>query len=692
VADGAALRIALLARAGDAREQLKRAVSDLGAQIVVEADPNDLAPGALADSGATTVLVSVEPAVEAALDRLDAELMAPSLNVMFDEADTTAKLSGWDLNRWARHLAAKLVGCDVLPPGAEPEAHQEAAEHLVPGVPTTPAAMASEARIADFADEISASAADVPSAERLSDAPHAPEPESAAAPAEPAVVAAWVTPPADEGDPEHLDLDLAALEQALQPVSPPGEAAARAFDATIASDAPAAFAVADDLDVGMIDLRGLELVDDADLAEAPRPPQSSVSLLSAKEITLDGGFDADFGDAVLASSPVTPGDALAMDVEELTLTDEELAAFGEGPLAGLAETREVATGPRRAEPADELAMDDDFARLAASFDKNLDALSFEGAADAEADEFAGFDRREAPLAMGERSDAPLEPARPASEPPPVPDFDFAEGAYVEASKPAPVALPDTGGLRLAGDDEALPPALAKASKAAVRGFSSLSGLELAPLDDAPAAAPAPVDPPVAAPVIAIDHLGLSLLTDEDVAAAAAASRIVLVLSGIGGPDAVRQIVRALPAGFPLAVLLQQNLDGGRHDRFVEQLGKISRLPVALADSAETPPPNAVRVLPEGLSSAGALSFPKAGGVAALIAAATAQDGAVVVLSGADEAAIEPLTKAMAQGTRVLVQEPSSCFDAKVASALQAAGAPSVPAADLAARLDAYFPT
>jgi chemosensory pili system protein ChpB (putative protein-glutamate methylesterase) len=154
---------------------------------------------------------------------------------------------------------------------------------------------------------------------------------------------------------------------------------------------------------------------------------------------------------------------------------------------------------------------------------------------------------------------------------------------------------------------------------------------------------------------------------------------------------VRQLVRALPASFPIAVLLQQNLDGGRHDRFVEQLAKISRLPVALAEPTETPPPGAVRVLPEGLSSAGALSFPKAEGVAALIAAATAVQGAVVVLSGADEAVVEPLVQAMAKGTRVVVQDPASCFDAKAIVALQAAGASPVSAADIAARLDAYFP-
>lgn len=673
MADGARLKVALLARAGDAREQLKRAITELGAELVIEADPNDVAVGTLAAAGATTVLVSVEPAVEAALDRLDDDLLAPSINVMFDEAETTAKLSGWDLNRWARHLAAKLVGCDVLPPGAEQEIHQEAAEHLVPGVPQTPASLASEARIDDFAAEINASAADVPSAYRPSDAPLPSEAASVEAPGEPVPAADWVTPPVEEGDPEHLELDLAALEQAMQaPVVDVGA------PATVGRPEVAALAIEDDLDVGMIDLRGLELVDDAAIDTETRPAQPSVSLLSAKEISFES-----------LPLPSAAGDAetLSMDVEELTLTEEELAAFGEG--GGF---RFTAAEPATAQDdldADALDMDPELAKLAASFDENLDSLSFEGSSDADED-FEGFDRRESPLALGPQGEAPLEPARAVAEPPPIPDYDFAEGAFVDAAKPVAAPIPDTSGLSLSADDAA-PVVAAPAPAKAAFDFSALGSLELAPIDDVPAVAPPPPVPaePVVMPDVA--HLSLSPL-NEAAAEAEAATRTVLVLSGIGGPDAVRQLVRALPASFPLAVLLQQNLDGGRHDRFVEQLAKISRLPVALAEPTETPPPGAVRVLPEGLSSAGALSFPKSEGVAALIAAATAAQGAVVVLSGADEAVVEPLVQAMANGTRVLVQDPASCFDAKAIVALQAAGAAPVSAADIAARLDAYFPT
>ncbi|CAN5189979.1 hypothetical protein BH11PSE14_BH11PSE14_20890 [soil metagenome] len=110
------VRIALLGRAGKARDQLHRALGDAGASIVVEGDPADLDPAHVAGLSPTCYLVSLEPAIEQALDRFDELLAAPGVEVMFDDAETSAKLDGWDLNRWARHIASKLLGSDGLPP------------------------------------------------------------------------------------------------------------------------------------------------------------------------------------------------------------------------------------------------------------------------------------------------------------------------------------------------------------------------------------------------------------------------------------------------------------------------------------------------------------------------------------------------------------------------------------------------
>lgn len=663
--ESSTLRVALLARAGDAREQLKRAITELGGTLVVEADPNDLAAGDLAAAGATTVLVSVEPAVEAALDRLDDEFLGAHLNVMFDEAETTSKLTGWDQARWARHVAAKLLGRDVLPPGFAEESHQEAASHLVPGSPSM-GSTPSEANIGDYADEINDSARDVPSAYSPSDA-QATDKEGDIDAVLPTPPASWATPPVVEGDPDSLGLDFGALQSAMT---------VSEDDARIERDSPAIREIESssvapfDFD-DAIDLSGLEMIDDpADAPPPPRPTTSSVSLLSAKEIDLGKSFDA--------------GD-LGMDVEEITLTEDELAAFGDGDGGGFGfGHKDDAPSAIEDESGSDLEMDPELARLAASLDERLDAeadasstfeseddfdLSFSGASDAD-------------------DDLVDEPVRDQPVPPRAPDFDFAEGDFVDKTPKVTNAVPDTSHLILSAEDAPpLPPAeIAKPDF----DFSALAGLELAPMDDLPAVAPVVEASVVAAPEPDVGHLSLSPLAETGDGPAEAVGT-VLVLSGIGGPDAVRQMLRALPANFPLAVLLSQNLDGGRHDRFVEQLAKISRLPVALSEPTETPPARCVRVLPDGASSAGALSFPRNGGVAALIAATTARDGAVVVLSGADEAAIEPLREALAAGVRVLVQDPSSCFDGKVAGALAESGAASLPASDLALRLDAYFP-
>jgi chemosensory pili system protein ChpB (putative protein-glutamate methylesterase) len=111
-----AVRVALLGRAGKARDQLHRALGEAGAAIVVEGDPNELDPAQVSSSSPTCYLVSLEPAVERALDRFDALFGAPGVEVMFDDAEVSGRLDGWDLNRWARHIATKLMGTDGLPP------------------------------------------------------------------------------------------------------------------------------------------------------------------------------------------------------------------------------------------------------------------------------------------------------------------------------------------------------------------------------------------------------------------------------------------------------------------------------------------------------------------------------------------------------------------------------------------------
>ncbi len=114
--------VALLARPGLARERLREALALAGIELVLEEDPQALAPEALQACAPNAVVVALEPAVEDALERLEDALSSPDFVLVFDEAEVAARREGWEMQRWARHLAAKLHGHrSVLPPGAEEE-------------------------------------------------------------------------------------------------------------------------------------------------------------------------------------------------------------------------------------------------------------------------------------------------------------------------------------------------------------------------------------------------------------------------------------------------------------------------------------------------------------------------------------------------------------------------------------------
>lgn len=155
-----AKRVALLARPGEARERLRVALHDAGAEIVLEDDPNALDADALGHSAPQVVLVALEPAIEDSLERFDSVLHDPAVAVIFDEADLAAKRQGWEAQRWARHLAAKLHGHrDVLPPGRE----EDVGLQLEPGLPVTPAQLHEGAEMSLHLEEAADMALELPS-------------------------------------------------------------------------------------------------------------------------------------------------------------------------------------------------------------------------------------------------------------------------------------------------------------------------------------------------------------------------------------------------------------------------------------------------------------------------------------------------------------------------------------------------
>lgn len=95
---------------------LRDALVAQGARIVYESDLKAFAPAELVGSSADVVVVDLDDPSDADLDRLYETVEGGHPRLVFNDADASRDLEGWDRARWARHLAAKLVGGTPLDP------------------------------------------------------------------------------------------------------------------------------------------------------------------------------------------------------------------------------------------------------------------------------------------------------------------------------------------------------------------------------------------------------------------------------------------------------------------------------------------------------------------------------------------------------------------------------------------------
>jgi len=568
------VRVALLARPGDARDHLRRALVDLGANLVAEGDPAELDPGQVAGENPTVFLVSLEPAIEDSLSRFDHLLAAPGVDVMYDDAETTRHLDGWDLARWARHLAAKLVGSDLLPPAPGGSDHvPELNLTLEPGAPRTPAQEMAGEKLEDYA------------AESLELSEWVPTEPSLAAAGRP-----------DKDTPEPLR----------------GNPVAAAHEEDLALD---------------FDLGGLELALEAMDADAGAP---ALQPATAEADDLDfnaGDFDIDFSALPAEGSPLPTAhesEHLAADEAPL-LVDIELDG---GPVSFSSFTDEEA-------PLSE-QMDDDVAALAAQLD---------------AYEAQARQPERAPI------DFPLD--------------DTPETAAASAPESAAVAAPEVP---------------------APRATSSFGSLELMPMDvdlstPAPAAAAAPPPLREAPPPVSASRMSLADVRDDSpIDNCATAPGALLVIAGLGGPDAVRQLLSALPPTLRVPVLLYQHLDTGKHDRLLGQLAKASKLPLDLAMDGKIAFAGRVGVLQPGVGvrhHEGGFVYVAINALAEVAAALPPAESVVLLLSGADPSVVPAVLALQDAGALVLAQDPESCFDSTAAGLLIDAGAVAASPAELA---------
>lgn len=342
-----------------------------------------------------------------------------------------------------------------------------------------------------------------------------------------------------------------------------------------------------------------------------------------------------------ASDPAQGNDADDGNALRFDLSDE----FAEADLQGIADTQDAHDeAPTR---ISSLSLDDDMGELAWQPREDL----------VDADAPQGLDDLMQRLEQDRAAPAP-----PAAAPAP------------PADAPQRAAFDLSGsGLELAGFDAPpqAPAASSGASAQPARDWSNLDALDQR-----------------------IAHL--QLVDDAAPAGSAAATTgvagAVWVYAGIGGPDAIRHLLAALPADFQRPVVVQQQLDGARHDKFVQQLQRVSNLPVELAVAGEQAQASRVYVLPQGLELRAADAWRFAECEAARLpdlSQVDAQRSAVIMLSGGDPAVAANAAALSQQGALLLAQSPDGCFDAAAPKALIAQGAQADAPAGIAARLQRY---
>ena len=278
--------VALLYQTQELGRHMRDALSSLGTPIVYEAATDHLDSAALHDSGARVVVVNLDPAVEAHLDEVYGLLENDRYSVVFNDAQVTSGLSGWDQARWVRHLAAKILGdVDIDPP------RPEGAETIPARQPTVAAVV--EAEHEEESDEPQSVEQMMESASRF-----------AVADNEPAVI---------ENDHDYTAVDTVAK------ASDPRDVLESRFDELnqpAASTLPSRPPPPDE----EFDFSTLEAV----TADAPTPYAEDHSQMFAAEF-------ADDQEAVAAENPGEPSASqLKVDEEVFDLAALD-ALFGEGP-------------------------------------------------------------------------------------------------------------------------------------------------------------------------------------------------------------------------------------------------------------------------------------------------------------------------------------------------------------------------
>ncbi|HET9049543.1 MAG TPA: chemotaxis protein CheB [Chiayiivirga sp.] len=666
--------VALLGRDDGARQQLRQALQDLGAAVAFEAEPKGADAAALLQHRPNVVIVNLADDMDDDIDHLQAVFDAPGVNVVFNDADVSGHLAGWDLARWARHLAAKVLGHDDTMPPPPPGAER-------PGV----------APVASFASVV------------------APEPIHAAASVESGHEDILGAEPADS------DIDLSSALGLVE--SSTAESAARPLatnetvDPVSATEPAADFfldpaselapqGVSLDVDVSSIEM-AMALADGPAPERLSSTPEPVASDSFAAEELAEHEVDFDFSFETDPIAPVHEGDAGESD-SAITAAEELAPVEGEDPASGFDWDLDEAT----AEPLVREAAQADEGEL------SIPAVSWslDDAADAQADDTELLDDQVAALA------AQLDAFEVGgSDRPQVEDLQFPSTPEVSATHSdvvepetttatKPVASSSFGELSLnLSDDDALGSVSPKSGSNF--DFSKVADLGLEPIDEAAADA---VDPLLVAMGLAeAPSLEEFYQASEPKGTASSGIAHVVVLgASIGGPDALRSFLAELPVNFPAVFLIVQHLESGYFERLSQQLQKATSVPVKLATANMVASSGEVLVVPANehfsLEPAGRVVFrphdapphytPSIDAVLRDVADRFGKRATAIIFSGMAGDAVEGAVYLTSKGGEVWAQDPQSCVVSSMVDGARARGVVEFTGSprELAARCIAQF--
>lgn len=119
-------RVGLVTEVPPPKDFLLAALAEASIPVACEWRADELAGAATGD--ADVILVTLDEAIEPYLEQVTELVAESTVPVVFDESDVSRQLTGWDRNRWLRHLRAKVIGSeDTRPPLPEHAANVETA-------------------------------------------------------------------------------------------------------------------------------------------------------------------------------------------------------------------------------------------------------------------------------------------------------------------------------------------------------------------------------------------------------------------------------------------------------------------------------------------------------------------------------------------------------------------------------------